>query len=55
MTLLTRKTFLRLLGAASLLTLSASVFAAPLKVGFVYDYFEPVIMEKQNKRDTFKL
>ena len=36
MTLLTRKTFLRLLGAASLLTLSASIFAAPLKVGFVY-------------------
>jgi len=38
MTLLTRKTFLRLTGAvaASLLTLSASVFAAPLKVGFVY-------------------
>ena len=36
MTLLTRKTFLRLLGAASLLTLSAGVFAAPLKVEFVY-------------------
>ena len=26
-----------------------------VKVGFTYDYFEPVIMEQQKKRDTFKL
>lgn len=26
-----------------------------VKVSFVYDYFEPVIMDNQKKRDTFKL